>query len=132
MTGVVAMTIFVHFCPIFAHFRNFDEFCCYSYPNRRIVRQKLKLPVCTAIAPKFWKNAFRAKIGPENVFSTNFSAKFSIFRKIRPDSSIALSARVVCKISGKSGFICQKCVFSQQMQRQCRILPEKSSFKRLI
>ena len=104
MTGVGAMTIFVHFCPIFAHFRNFDEYCCYSHPNRQIVRQKLKLPVCTAIAPKFWKIAFVAKISPEN----GFSAKFSIFREIRTDSSIALSARVVCKISGKLDFICQK------------------------
>ena len=126
------MTIFVHFCPIFAHFRNFDEYCCYSHPNRRIVRQKLKLPVCTAIAPKFWKIAFVAKISPENGFSAKFAAKFSIFREIRADSSIALSARVVCKISGKSGFICQKFVFVQQMQRQCRILPKNSSFKRLI
>ena len=131
-TGVDAMIIFVHFRPIFAHFRNFDEFCCYSHLNRWIVRQKLKLPVCTAIAPKFRKIAFGVKISPENSFSATFSATFSIFREIRADSSIALLARVVCKISGISGFICQKFVFGQQIQRQCRILPENSSIKRFI
>ena len=59
------------------------------------------------------KIAFRAKVAPENFFLAKFSAKFSIFREIRSDSSIALSVRVVCKISGKSDFICQKQFFWQ-------------------
>ena len=52
----------------------------------------------------YGKTAFGAKIIPKN----DFSANISIFHEIRPDSSIALPARCVCKISGKSDLIWQK------------------------
>jgi len=57
-------------------------------------------------------------MGPENGFLAKFSTKILIFREIWLDSLIALSARIVFKISGNFDFICQKIFFAQQMQRQ--------------
>ena len=79
-----------------------------------IPRQKLYYQVCTDIPQKFLKKYFWSKNRSKSSFPPTFSANFSIFHKIRPDSSIGLSARRVCKISAKSDLICQKQLFGVQ------------------
>ena len=81
-----------------------------------IPRQKLYYQVCTDIPQKLLKKYFWGKNRSKSSFPPTFSAKFSIFHEIRPDSSIGLSARHVCKISAKSDLICQKQLFGVQQK----------------